>query len=513
MKQFKRVRNYLFITMIVSFIVFLNGFSTVFAESENSPFIKVGIFYGSTSPKSWEVFFEEGIAIGKLSDEQFDEIDTFSDINRVRIELQGGGIYLTGTNDRGEFVELNTNGNIDTIFPLDNSENSSFIIKDRPYRGGISFNNLQNSLNIINVVPVEYYLYGVLNGELGYQNPIEALKSQAVAARSFALSKKHQHRQFGFDICNKSHCQLYKGKRDEHKETNQAVDETKGEVLIYDNRVVPGYFFKNSGGHTQNVGDVWGGKYLYLSAKNDPFSPNYFWNKTYSFKDIEERLDNRDKSVGSIEKISIIGRLESGAVSEIEILGTDGEVILKNQEIRKVMGYSNIKSMMFAFSNSQKDYNHSKSQDKPKVKEEKRKEIAENVVGLIDFDEEYKEIDIDELMFLTTVNNNSVGLNLEGCYLLGRDKMVRIEYREENDEIEETEDVEIVDSDMKNLFEKEVNSVDSQEGEVTFYGRGYGHGIGMPQDSVVVMAKEGYDYMDILKYYYKDIEVRRIDEN
>ena len=96
-----------------------------------------------------------------------------------------------------------------------------------PYRGAIGFTiNANNTFRLVNTLTIDEYAYGVINSEMGYSNPMEALKAQAVVVRSYALTNLGRHGTSGYDVCDSTHCQVYKGYNQENARSNQAVDET-----------------------------------------------------------------------------------------------------------------------------------------------------------------------------------------------------------------------------------------------------------------------------------------------
>ncbi len=129
------------------------------------------------------------------------------------------------------------------------------------YRGEIIISLYNGKLNAINVVSVEDYLKGVVPAEMSpnLYPDIEALKAQAVAARTYVYYNLGQFKQMGFDICATQSCQVYKGYDAENDLTNQAVDETAGEIIVYNGKPVNALFTAYCGGHTENVEKVFGG--------------------------------------------------------------------------------------------------------------------------------------------------------------------------------------------------------------------------------------------------------------
>jgi hypothetical protein len=111
---------------------------------------------------------------------------------------------------------------------------------------------------------VDSYLKGVVPTEMGLQKPIEALKAQAIAARSYAVTTR-RHASDGYDMCTTTHCQVYKPKN-RYADSDLAVDETSGQVLAYEGKMVGAPFFGHCDGHTRNSEDVWSQKVDYLRS-------------------------------------------------------------------------------------------------------------------------------------------------------------------------------------------------------------------------------------------------------
>ncbi len=117
--------------------------------------------------------------------------------------------------------------------------------------------NASGQMNIINYLSTDDYARGVVHSEIGQSSHIEAIKAQAVAIRSFAVTNKGKHSSQEFDIGTTVHCQVYTGADSEYESTNRAVDETKGEMVYYQGKPVSAFYFANSGGHTENSEDAW----------------------------------------------------------------------------------------------------------------------------------------------------------------------------------------------------------------------------------------------------------------
>ncbi len=134
----------------------------------------------------------------------------------------------------------------------------------------------KGALRLVNLVPLEDYLKGVVPWEMNKEAPLEALKAQAICARSESLSKIRtgRHAKDGFEICDYDHCQGYPGTENESERTSQAVEQTTGLALFYNGQIADAVYGTNSGGITASDQDVWrGSPDPYLQSRGD-FSPN-----------------------------------------------------------------------------------------------------------------------------------------------------------------------------------------------------------------------------------------------
>ena len=176
-------------------------------------------------------------------------------------------------------------------------------INRRFYRGAVSVRRTAGKagLTVVNTLPLEEYIYGIVAKEISPAWPLEAVKAQAVAIRTFALYNLGKHADDGYDVCATADCQVYGGKAGEDARATKAVDDTRGLVVTYDGKPIPAYFHGSGGGHTENSENVWGG---YLPALRgvvdyDEGSPNYKWVKQLTQKEVEEALAGAGIPVGT----------------------------------------------------------------------------------------------------------------------------------------------------------------------------------------------------------------------
>src|SRR5436190_1573779 len=204
----------------------------------------------------------------------------------------------------------------------------------RPYRGQISVSVVNGKLRAINVVALETYLDAVVPSEMPHRWLPEALKAQAVAARSYALS----HLQTGaFDLFSDVRSQVYGGVRAEQPETNAAVQATAGQVLTYAGKVAQTFFYSTSGGRTLSAEDAWGTPIPYLVSVPDPYdsiSPYHDWGPIAV---PAAKLAKALKSRGRLLDVQTTPNA-SGRAASVTAVGANGEATVDAGKVRTALG-------------------------------------------------------------------------------------------------------------------------------------------------------------------------------
>lgn len=224
-------------------------------------------------------------------------------------------------------------------------------VENIKYRGDIIVKRSgKNTITVINELPMEQYLYGVVPCELSACSPVEALKAQAVAARTFAFFQKVKKKQ-DFDVDNTINFQVYRGINAERLVSSKAVDLTAGEILYYNDNIATTPFHANCGGQTADAQSVWGGDVAYLKSVSCPYcswSNNHSWEGRVSEDAMKAILIQEGCNVSDVKNIIITNRDCSGRVSEAKIYTTQGVVICNGKQIRALIGGSLFKSTKFS---------------------------------------------------------------------------------------------------------------------------------------------------------------------
>ncbi|MEH2056427.1 MAG: SpoIID/LytB domain-containing protein [Nostoc sp.] len=210
-------------------------------------------------------------------------------------------------------------------------------IGDRWYRGRTLVVPTDKGLTAVNWVDDQEYLYSVLGGEMDASWPQEALKAQAIAARTYALYEREKQRNNPvYDLGNTpDRWQIYKGVISEAPSTYAAVDSTLGQVLTYKNQIILSVFHACSGGHTENVEDVWGSNEPYLRAVQD-YDQNISecnWVKTFSPSEISAKFPE----VGNVKDMIPETYSPFRSVKVLKIVGNRGTKVLQGEEVRTAL--------------------------------------------------------------------------------------------------------------------------------------------------------------------------------
>ena len=272
-----------------------------------------------------------------------------------------------------------------------------------------------------------------------------------------------KHRKDGYDLCDTTDCQVYGGIVAEQKTTTEAVDKTKGVYVFYDNKIIEAIYHSTSSGYTEDSKNVWGGDIPYLKAVKDEFSqssPHNNWSMTVKLSEIENNLYSSGSNIGKIENIEIIDFLHTGRVNKVKIQGTLGEKIVSGGEFRALLGNIALKSTYFTL---------------------------EGATGN----------NSNKTVYVMDANTSEPQIiNLVNAHIISGTSTVKVSRSAVN----------------KIRGDKETNTMENNFSisgdEIIINGSGYGHGVGMSQYGAMEMGKLGYNYEEILKFYFTDVEVR-----
>lgn len=364
------------------------------------------------------------------------------------------------------------------LLPNEAEDLALFRYRNIRYRNALSVSNEQEGLLAVTLQDLEHYLYGVVGKEIGVNAGFEALKAQAVASRSYALSLVGSSTRF--DVGTDVSTQVFGGYEAEllpgSANVIKAVNETAGKVLYFNNQLVRAFFHANAGGFTENSENVWTAAVPYLQGVESPEDiwafqypvqvngwpgDTFQWKKTFTRLELEDQIkswNGKAVNTGRLDNVINVGSIQdlvatrfsrdgvsetvSGRVTQLDFVGSKGIKSFFRDNIRQVLG---LKSTLFEV--------------------EMDSQVAiRGVDGLVSVNTGNSLIAAGAGGFCASVN----GVN-PNYFLLGNGTKKQV---------------------PKNF------SV------ITFVGRGHGHGVGMSQWGARGMAEKGYNYEEILQHYY-----------
>jgi peptidoglycan hydrolase-like amidase len=486
--------------------------------------------------------------------------------------------------DGGRLIVLPKSGKV----RIDPPGDTAIEFENRTYRGVIEvFGNARDTFTVVNELPVEQYLLGVVPAEL---NPtafgqIEALKAQAVAARTYVVRNMGQYKNEGFDICASDSCQVYMGHGAEQSLSTQAVTETSGVIATYKDRPINALYSSTCGGRTEDAENIFGDKVPYLVSTICEYKhpePLAF-STTRSFPDWKDGV----LAVGGVSNFtqarkfmglpgqgepastdpaalatfirqafypSVITASDLSFATEQGILPASGTIPMKEILFRLIDKKSAFewqqgvltswdgKVMKLVINGQPREFRL--NPDAPiyqRVGDDRLAMRQGSWIGgeLVDFRAVADEIQMlvyrinfanpaaDRYSRLALWQTHRTRQELDAAFKplnIGGFENMRVIGRGPSERLLNTE---IVGSSGRNLvralrlrtllglrdslfsFDIERNA----QGEVlgmTFYGRGWGHGVGMCQVGAYGMALDGATYEQILKKYYKGIDLKKM---
>lgn len=435
------------ICMVLMILSVLLIYNSVYAEESNVDTVKIGLFYGSSAKDSIAIRSESGFILGTETDGVFYAGGTLDVREIVATATADGNIAI------GEYTY--TPEQFPSLYPVE----GNIFIGNTEYRGGVQFKRINGgALTVINVVNLEQYLYSVIGKEMSPSWPIEALKAQAVCARGFAISNRNKFAKHGFNLDDTTASQVYKGVSAEAESTRQAVDETCGQVLMYGGGIIESIYCSCTGGATANAENVWGGSYPYLTSVVDIYEnpdevSRYSWSITLTADEIKECLAKAEVDIGDIKNVEIVSADDAGYVLELLFTGTTGTHTVKKSSCRTVFR-GKLHSQRYTILGGE-DY-------------------FENMTVLSSGGA--KTMPFNEVYVMDGGASNTLYVQgAEGTRTYAPTKPAGV-----------------------------------REGEFTFNGNGWGHGVGMSQWGAKAMADMGFVFGDILTFYYTGTNLEKL---
>lgn len=258
---------------------------------------------------------------------------------------------------RAKVQVLNHNGQViheraSEVNIIPRGTNNRTEIGGKPYRGIIRILPYGDNVRLVNILYIEDYLRGVVPPELGQRNEdeIEAVKAQAVAARTYAMGHMQQYDKEPYDLKASVYDQVYEGYGVENRLVNKAIDATVGTVASFQDKLIGAYYHSTCGGMTDDIAHVWDRESIpYLKAVED--SSSCSWSKYYRWKEVftEDQLRGRleqylsgdrgkDLRMGEIRTVEVRERTPGGRVAKLEVHTETDTYRFQKDRIRWAIG-------------------------------------------------------------------------------------------------------------------------------------------------------------------------------
>lgn len=408
-------------------------------------------------------------AYGHLSDYTgYNCIVTLTDSGwTIYVRTDGKKLNLTSANTNAYCVGFASNGTykflVDGSNPARvNSGDGVINAGSNAYRDDIELYRSGGTLTGINVIDEEKYLYGVINSEMPSSWSKEAQKAQAVAARTYMKQNKGKHKIY--DICDNTHCQDYNGTKKETEAGIAAVNETKGLCAYYNDKLITAVYFSSDGGATLDGAEGWGNETPYLVGKKDTYEKECKeWTREFSYAELTNICSAKGFNIGNV--ISVAAQYdENGLVTALTFKGSKGEKTVKNDTIRTVFSASNGGSLLsrnFIVTSGATTVTNGQS------------------VYIVSSKGNTKEINGS----VSAQNGNGKKGELGKSYIVESNNGAK-------------------------RIDAPTSTTTGKAGVVTLTGKGYGHNVGMSQYGAKGMAEAGYNFKEILSFYYTGIDIK-----
>lgn len=370
------------------------------------------------------------------------------------------GYTLVDMNTGEICFEVTLNEYYPAIYPIQKTGESFQFIKTTGiyYPGALEYKRITNgNISMINVVDLQDYVEGILPNEMSNSWPEEALRAQAICARGYVITNWNRHKAEGFNICNTTHCQVYRGRTNVNDRIIKTVASTKGMVATYKGSPISTVFHSSSGGYTESNSNVWGGSALeYYTPVNDVYTPSKPWSVTFTNSELTARLKKQGYDIGNVTNFYVSEFTKpAGNVYSITVEDDKGKklVIKQCDKVRVALGV-----------------------DSPRFKV-----TGGTSASVFVNSSENKVTSGSELAILTADGLQKFNGDLTSLSIMDGNKDI-------------------------------VSPEGSNTGSYTITGEGWGHNVGMSQYGAREMAKKGFTGEEIIKFYYTGTEVTALPE-
>lgn len=225
-----------------------------------------------------------------------------------------------------------------------------FRVGDRLVRGRVHVRAKNGLIEVMNRVELEAYVASTVGGEMMPSWPREALRAQAVAARTYVLHEAGKRQAKDWDVGATALSQVYKGIEAETPETRAAAHATAGQILTYQGKPILAVFHSTAGGRTEAAGDVWGEDRPYLrvvDVDDESDAPHTYWRTNIARLELEEMLEPLDLGVGRLKALEVVARTRGGRVKTLAIRGANRSMLADREQLRRLVSGLGLRSKLF----------------------------------------------------------------------------------------------------------------------------------------------------------------------
>ncbi|MGA1845717.1 SpoIID/LytB domain-containing protein [Deferribacter abyssi] len=293
---------------------------------KNAPNIRVRLYKGKSAKLKGNVILKDNV--GRI-------LYQYNGVINIAVKGQTLMVNLRPINTRTLFIY--SNNNFLFLYKKNNFNK---------YRGYFKVFIKKGNLYVINILNIEDYLKSVVTSESPSSWPLETLKAQAVAARTYALYQKLHREDWSYDVVDNEGDQAYKGVKNETSKGIKSVVETTGLVLTYRDRPILSFFTASTGWYIDDPKYIFGSGYPYLRAKPDPYSAKEKmgkWVKKATLSQIEIYLKKKGVNIGTIYSIQPYKVTPAGRVIKVKIIHSRGSKVLRTYTtVRRAVGLYDI---------------------------------------------------------------------------------------------------------------------------------------------------------------------------
>jgi len=417
--------------------------------------------------------------------------------------VYGDGVLVTDTNYGNILFSMDVSGINLGVEPIQNSyESPKTWFKTRQYEGGFEYVRNNEKLTVINVIDLENYIKGVIPYEMNKSWPAEALKAQAMAARTYTLVNLNSHKSYGFDVCNTVDCQVYRGCEDRNTNTDNAVDATRGKIITYNGEPIQAVYHASNGGATENCENVWHEELPYLRAVADDFeSTTNMTHKTWSYEvtnaQLTEILRARGNDIAQIVRAYAV-YTDAGNVKELHFIDANGKHLDYDGEMTRIV----LRSETFGISTSSQRFIF-EDKANPRVTSlaefEKPSSSAAPTIPGAPVQSSPQRTFVLSGRYVLNLLSNQFGSGIKVLSADGISTTNSIYSMGAGGTVGATSG--------GGLRASSLTPPSSVSGTYIIRGSGNGHNLGMSQYGAKAMAEQGQSAEQIIKYYYAGVSV------